>query len=340
MTSGGDGGGGGDPQPQPQRKTLSGDVTWQVTFDDVAKAAGATDCSYTRHYEALEDKSAPWLCPSCEIMYLADVQVTAGLDDCYSQVTSSMPAKKEWIGYGNGVYYRGVGGPMSEQGTAGVDPAKVAVANSVDAVEAPVGGTLSFAIAGEFATGLVDGDPMNGFVPPETYACGWPKANPPEYVGDYLLKKGATVPDGLFRDKCGETVRLHDFKGAYFIVDMSAMDCPPCQAMASEEEQFVQDMAAQGITVYIVTLLCPSLSNVIGETTQTMINNWTNNFDLTSPVLGDRGWGLSIFEPAIGVDQIGYPSWAIVNPDLIVLDFTTGYGGFGDAQTVILADAQ
>src|SRR5262249_14070193 len=40
----GGGGAGGTTMPQPQtRKTISGDATWQVTFDDTAKAAGATD---------------------------------------------------------------------------------------------------------------------------------------------------------------------------------------------------------------------------------------------------------------------------------------------------------
>lgn len=340
VAAGGDGGAGGGTVPDPQaRKTLSGDVTWQVTFDAAAQAAGATDCSYTRHYEAFEDRSAPWLCPSCEVMYRADVELTAGLDDCFSQLSATPPNKKEWIGYANGVYYRSAGGPMMEQGTATVSDAAVDVANSVEGNPAPAGGTLSFAITGKFTPGSDQGDVMNGFVPPATYACGWPKANPPEYTGDYLLEKGGVVPDGLFRDSCGEAVRLHDFKGAYLVVDMSAMDCPPCQSMASEEEAFVKSMAAQGIQVYVVTLLCPSLSNVTGETTNAMLKNWIGNFDLTSPILGDRGWGLSIFEPAIGAD-IGYPSWAIVNPDLVVLDFTTGYGGFADAQAVILADAQ
>lgn len=337
----GGGGTGGTPEPEPQfRKTLSGDVTWQVTFDATAQAAGATDCSYTRHYEGVEDRSAPWLCPTCEIMFLADVTLTAGLDDCFSQVSSAPPNPKEWIGYANGMYFRGAGGPMTQQGTVMQSGADLQVANTVEGNEAPMGGTLGFDITGTLTQGEAEGDPMNGFVPPATYACGWPKANPPEYKGDYLLKKGGILPDGLFRDACGEVVRLHDLQGSYMIVDMSAMDCPPCQSMASEEEKFVADMAAQGITVHVVTLLCPSLSNVIGNTTQNMLKNWINNFDLTSPVLGDRGWGLSIFEPAIGADQIGYPSWAIVDPNLVVLDFTTGYDGFANAQSIILADAQ
>lgn len=338
--TGGAGGSGGSTAPQGARKTLSGDVTWQVTFDAAAKAAGATDCSYTRHYEGFEDRSAPWLCPSCEIMFLANVTLSAGLEDCYKQVTSAPPAAKEWIGYGNGVYYRGLGGPMTEQGTAGVTAADVQTTNKVEGLDAPVGGKLGFDVSGKLTLGADDGDVLNGFVPPATYACGWPKANPPEYTGDWLLKKGGVLPDGLFLDACGEAVRLHDFQGTYLVVDMSAMDCPPCQSFASEEEKFVTDMAAQGVTVHVVTLLAPSLNNVVGTTTKSNLNTWINNFKLTSTVLGDRGWGLSMFEPAIGADQVGYPSYAIVRPDLTVLDFTTGYGGFAEIQSAILADMQ
>src|SRR5262245_46892447 len=70
-------GGSGGSAPAPERATISGDATWQVTFDDAAKAVGATDCSYTRHYEGVEDRSAPWLCPACEVIFHADVQMTS-----------------------------------------------------------------------------------------------------------------------------------------------------------------------------------------------------------------------------------------------------------------------
>ena len=35
-----------------------------------------------------------------------------------------------------------------------------------------------------------EGDVMNGFNPPATYACGWPKVDSPPYTGDYVLAKG------------------------------------------------------------------------------------------------------------------------------------------------------
>lgn len=338
--AGGAGGGGGEggAEPAPTLQTIAGDVTWTVTFDEDAKANGATDCSYTRHYEGIQDDSARWLCPGCERMFRVSVTVTAGLEDCYPQVSQAAPAALEWIGHGDGVYFRGFGGPMSDQGSATVTATSIQAANQVPSVDVPTGGTLAFDVAGELALTEVDGDPLHGFAPPDVYACGWPRSDPPAYDGDYAVAVGDTLPDGLFKDACGETVRLHDFAGDYMIVDMSAIDCPPCQQMASQEEAFIEAMAAQGITVHVVTLLAPSLGDPLGETTNTMLNNWTSTFGLSAPVLADRGWGLSMFLPLFG-EQTGYPSWVLVDPNLQIIDAGSGFGGYAEHEAAILAHA-
>ena len=132
-------------------------------------------------------------------------------------------------------------------------------------------------------------------------------------------------------------MRLHDFAGSYLFVDMSAMDCPPCQQMASGEEAFVASLAGQGIDVHVITLLAPSLANPLGETTTTMLDQWINTYALQSPVLADRGWGLTMFLEAI-MDP-GYPSWVLVAPDLTVIEFGSGFGGWSERQDSILAHA-
>ena len=53
-------------------QTLEGALTWQVKWDDDGLALGREDCSYTRHYMAVEDRSLPWLCPRCERIYRAE----------------------------------------------------------------------------------------------------------------------------------------------------------------------------------------------------------------------------------------------------------------------------
>jgi len=325
-----------------QAAIMTGDVTWAVSFDADALAAGFTDCTYTRHYEALEDQSAKWLCPACEVMFYADVELTDGLVECFGQISpDATPLANEWLGYGDGVWYRGSGGPMSAQGTPVIDGDAVSLTHSVADLPLPVPtvvGTFGFAITGALTLGTTEADPLNGFNVPETYACGWPKANLAPYTGDYTVAVGGTLPDGLFKDKCEETVRLHDFAGAYLLVDMAAIDCPPCQTMAGQEEAFIADMAEQGITVHVITLLAPSLSNVLGHTSTTQLESWTENFELTSPILADRGWGLSQFLPVFGED-VGYPSWVLVNPDLEIMEMGTGFGDFTDFQTAIEADA-
>lgn len=334
--AGGSGGQGGSVAA-PTRHTVVGDITWKVTFDDTAKAAGATDCSYTRHYTGHEDRSRPWYCPDCVAVFDATVDMTAGKTDCYPQVSMTAPSKEEWIGYdAAGNWYRGVG-PMSQQGTVTTQGATLTTTNVLTALTAPVGGTMQFDVSGSLTTATEMADPMNGFEAAATYACGWPKASPPAYTGNYALSVGATLPDGLFKDKCGDVVRLHDFKGGYLVVDMAARDCPPCNTMADDEEKFIADMKAQGIDVTIVTLLAPLLADPFGPTTKAMLNQWTTTHMLSSPILEDRGWGLAMFEP-IEKDMTGYPSWVVANPDLKVLATGNGYDQFVALKAAILAD--
>ena len=337
---GGGGTGGTIDPPVYVRATITGDITWVVDFDAVAEGNGATDCSYTRHYVGVEDESAPWLCPSCTIMFRADVEMTAGLQDCFPQVSAATPPPVEWLGYSaDGAFWRSSGFPMTEQGTTtptatGFDTANVLLDQPID-----TGGVLAFDIAGSMTVDEDDGDPLAGWRPPASYACGWPKADPPPYQGDYLVVPGQTVPDGVFKDACDEVVRLHDFRGSYLLIDMSARDCPPCQLWASQEDAFATSMHAQGIDVHVVTLLAPSLNDVIGETTLGMLTYWTNKYALSSPVLADRAWGLAMFEPALGVDNVAYPSWVLVRPDLSVVSFGAGFASFAEFETAIVADA-
>ena len=105
-----------EPGPTPTtRATLVGEMTWPVDSDADAEAAGAVDCAYTRAYDGVEDRSAPWLCGDCDVVYRADVTMTAGLDDCFSQVTTGDPAPMEHLGFGDGDYWRSSTGPCQRR---------------------------------------------------------------------------------------------------------------------------------------------------------------------------------------------------------------------------------
>jgi thiol-disulfide isomerase/thioredoxin len=311
-----------------------GDVTWSVNFDATAEAAGNADCTYTRSYTGVEDRSAPWVCPSCDNLFRADVTLSG--QDCVGLISSTAPAASEWIGDDGTTWYRN----GASYGTAAPGDGTVALAAAFPGNAAPVG-SYDLQIAGTLTLGRQAGDPLAGWEAADTYKCGWPKANPSAYTGDYTLAVGSQLPDGVFEDTCGDNVnvRLGDFAGRYAIVDISATDCGPCQSAAGDEEAFVASMAAKGIEVDVITMLAPSLSDVSSTTTKAVIKQWTDQFALTSPVLADRDWGFAVASPALG-DSFGYPTFIVVNPDQTVLTTQTGYGGnFDGLAAAIEADA-
>jgi hypothetical protein len=321
-----------DPTPAvPMRATLEGTMTWTVDFDADAEAAGKTDCEYTRQYEGVEDLSAPWLCGSCDLLFEADVTMIDGRDECYSQVSPTDPAATEWIGFGGGEYYRN----GRVQGSATDDfITDHAIADFV----VSEGGMLSFQIDGEFTVGSEEGDVFHGVEAPEEYACGWPTSDAPVYDGNYVLEIGGLIPDGIFIDACSEMVRLHDFLGTYLVVDISAIDCPPCRTMAAAEGLFVQEMADEGIDVEVITLLAPSLSDTSGTPSLEQIEAWIEDFEVHAPVLGDRAWGPSVARPALA-EEYAYPTSILVRPDGTVMEWRTGFGGFEPFAEAFRADA-
>ncbi|MCA9491085.1 MAG: redoxin domain-containing protein [Myxococcales bacterium] len=324
----------GTPAEAPVlRQTMDGLVTWSVDFDAEAEASGLTDCSYTRHYVGVEDRSTPWLCIGCEQIFRASVEMEPGWETCWDTVSTSLPLEEEWFGIGGGTWYR-QGVAFGDAETDG-DSFSVSVTTDPDPADV---GSMVFDISGSATTGEEEGDPLGGWVPAESYTCGWPKADPPAYTGDYTARIGGTLPDGVFDDVCKEPVRLHDFAGRYLIVEISAMDCPPCQAAASEETAFVESMKAEGIEVEVITLLAPSLSDTAGTPTKPQLKQWIDQYDLHSPVLADRVWGLAVVAPAVG-DGFGYPSMMVVSPDLEILDTSVGFGGYDGMGDLIRSHA-
>ena len=323
------------PPIEAEVLALNGSIIWNIDFDTDAEALGFTDCSYQRDYTGIEDRSAKWLCPTCEQMFLLDVDLSQGLEDCYQQIATS-PAPQERLGWTADGEWRRAPAPsyaLTEQGAVTWDGASFTTANTTE-VELDDGGTFTFDIDGTFALSEGIGDPMHGMTPPSSYSCGWQKADPPAYDGDYTLAIGQTLPDGVFLDQCNESVRLHDFKGTYIVIDISAVNCPPCRSMAETEPAFADDMEQQGIPVSVVTLMAPSLSEVLSPTPQETLLEWVESYDLHSPVLSDRGWGYWLGGTALG-DEFAYPTWIVIDPELNVLAMGTGFSSWDEIATTI-----
>jgi len=316
-------------------ETVSGTATWNLDFDADAQAAGLTSCSYTRTYTGgVEDRSAPWLCPECDIVY--KVGVTLEGTDCYEQVAGTDVPPIEWIGHGPDGYFRTYfeNSLLSAQGTVTENAVGFDIVNETDWYEHTEGGTFRFSVSGSFETGSTEADAFHGFAPPEEHTCGWPSTSKDLVLGKGPMAVGEPLPDGLFLDLCREGVRLHDFEGQYLVIDVSAMNCGPCRSMADQHGDFVAAMTDAGIDAEVITLLAPSLDNVLGPTEHVHLQEWVDTFEIHSPVLGDRGYGYWVIGEALG-DEFGYPAWVVVAPDLEVLEIWKGFGGWEDIVNII-----
>lgn len=318
--------------------TIDGEITWQVLFDSDAEEAGLADCTYRRTYTGTEDRSSPWLCPECEVTFVADVEIVEGRS-CYDLISNYDPEPREWLGYSGGDWFRGgaVNYRLSFQGAVDIEGAAVTTTYASEHYEHPDGGTFQLVVNGDLTLGEDHADPWHGLVPPPAYACGWPTANPPEFKGEYAFEVGRKLPDGVFLDRCEEPVRLHDFNGRYLVIDISALDCPPCQDKARGEHDFVANMAAADINVEVITLLAPSLSAPLDPAEPSVLNSWMLEFGLLSPVLADRGYGYWMGGEALGND-FGYPTSLTVGPDLKIIDIRSGFGGWATWERIISAD--
>jgi len=210
---------------------------------------------------------------------------------------------------------------MFLQGTAQADTSSVRWNNQTQ-FETPFIATAE--VNGTFVAGHELAWEDAPLVPPAKYACGWPKADPPAYTGDYSLAVGKQLPDGIFKDACGEAVRLHDLAGTYLLVEMAAVDCPACRSMSEYQEWWVGELASIGIKLRVVTLLAPSLAGRLDAAGTEVLKLWSSTFQLNDPVLGDRMWGLNVIGRAY--PGSGYPSWVLASPALDVIEVHSGNG--------------
>lgn len=88
-------------------------------------------------------------------------------------------------------------------------------------------------------------------------------------------------------------------------------------------------MAQRGIPTEAVTLLVPSLDDIIGVAPQSDLDLWRASFSLDSPVLADRAWGFWLGYDALG-DGFAYPTTIVIDPTLEVRDIEVGWAGNWD----------
>jgi len=317
--------------------------TYTFDFGPEIEEAGTADCSWTLTYTNVEeDRTQPWLCPDCDVIFKADAELTSG-QECFD-IFNTYDVEQQWIGWSAD---EGFNAPLKhyalfEDGEATDDGAgHVSTLYTYDDPDGESG--FTYQIVGEYAYEVdASVDPWGAYEPLPAEAdteCGWPRSGAPAYEGNQLMRKGKVLPDAYLLDTCGDALRIHDFAGHYTVIMGKAYDCPPCQDMAEDEPGFIADMQAAGIEVETLTLMSPALSDPLGTTRNLELDNWVSSFDLTSPVVADRGYAYWVMNEANG-DRSGFPYWVLVDPEMKVIDFGSGYGGstWSSMETSILED--
>ncbi len=118
------------------------------------------------------------------------------------------------------------------------------------------------------------------------------------------------------------------------IYDFTAMWCPPCNAAAGEEAEFVAWMQDHGWTVEFLSML---EENVTAERpTLADAQYWKSYHDIEGPIMWDYNWR---FHTAPFVDTRpeeslrGWPTFLIVNPDnMLIWDAFSGWYGAPTTQ--------
>jgi len=325
--------------------TVQGQVTWTLRFDADAEALGYEDCAYTRSFEGTQYLDMDYLCPDCTVQVSGTATMTEGLD-CYSQISSAPESERtEAWGWGDGGFHRSgrTQFPLGELSTFDDtgEGTEIALAWESES-ELTDGGVMILSAAGSLTyqtdSSILLPDPIPTRTEP--YTCGWPQNDPGDLALDYVLGVGKTFPNVYLKDQCGELLSLWDLHGSWLVMDTSQSDCGPCQTMAASAEEFVADMAAEGIDVKVVSFLGNGLSEPFGTPSAATLGTWVDSFGLTDPVLYDRGFAYATFPDFVTEytgESFGYPTWLVVSPEMELVHGNVGFGSWDDVAEIIRA---
>jgi hypothetical protein len=304
-------------------------ATGTLTETLVVKATSttpSTTCSFTLDLAGVEDASAPWLCPDCQIFYRAPMNITSGAD-CLSTFFANGAPPDYFFGWtANGTFHSSTGYAYAslELGKATTSASMVTVSLSLDNAQISVSGS------GSFKLDKKAGDKLNGWIPAAKYSCGWPKTNPAAFSGKYNAMTGDQMPDGVLADQCGDNVRLQDLLGRYLVLAMNQTKtgCGPCDQAVAGQPKFEDDMKALGIDALVVSFLAPAYTDAELTVGKLDLTTWLGAHPNKGVALADRGYGGSVLGPwgANGdLTKIGYPSFGVVAPDGTMIGAIVGF---------------
>ncbi len=347
---------GGEGYPQTEAHVVDAEVTWSLDFDADAEAEGFVDCEYSRAYAGVQFLDQPYLCPDCTLQFAGEADMYEGFEECYEGSFGGEPQRAEYWGLrwpeedgGEAVFYRGARenlsiGELATVPSASLDqPFEIGWTGeySLEDLGHDAAGSLALAALGTATVTVDPGTLLEDLTAERTepYTCGWSLGNPGSLAGEWPLVDDGTFPRAWLEDACGERVDLWDFHGSYLVVDSTQHDCGYCLQMALAAPDFLAEMDDLGIPVRFVSLLGEGLSNVVGEPSHERFEDYEAEYGVPGePLLKDRGFGYAAFLP-YWEDDIGWPVWAIVRPDMTLLTSGKGFTGWDEMREAIAADA-
>lgn len=324
-------------------RSLTGQATWWLDFDETAEANGYVDCFYSRSFEGLEYNDQPYLCPDCDVSAKGTAVMYEGAS-CYEPLFGSSADRTEYWGFSeDGRFFRtgtanGAMGELTTFTAPAEEGAPTTIAWESD-YTLTSGGAFNLRAEGTFRWGWAEGhllvdQSVKREVP---YAAGWPQNDPGTHVPVGRPTLGDVVPDFTLSDQCGDPIRLWDFTGEWIVLDNSQHDCGPCQSMASKEHDFLTKMRGEGYKVRVITLMGNGLSDSLSTPSQELLNDWTEYFGITDPVLADRGYAYAVFAPYLtsSGEGYGYPAWVLIGPDMTLRGGNIGFSSWEDVAEMI-----
>ena len=123
------------------------------------------------------------------------------------------------------------------------------------------------------------------------------------------FSNGDIAPNFTMEDQNGDMVELYQFYGNVIVLDLFAQWCGPCQDAAPDGEEIWVDHKDDGLTYLAVMLESNS-----GAPTNGALNEWTNAFALTHPVLAD------VSQETAPYIAIGYPTFVVIDREMKVVE--------------------
>lgn len=344
---GADGGAGDGGAPGEIPAILaSAAVTWTLDFDAAAEAQGQADCQYSRSFQGVQRLDRGYLCPDCAVIVRGTASVTEGLD-CLGLVSEPEPTRTETWGWSEaGLLYRSGVVDLSLGELAEIDPTAsdgAALAWESES-EAPAGGTVRLSAVGTLSWAVDPETLLPDPFPPRTtpYACGWPQADPGDLVLDYEAHLDQVFPNVRLVDPCGEELALWDLSGRWLVIDTSQPDCGPCLQMASTAAAFVEEMAAEGVEVVVVSLLGAGLAEPHLSPPAEVYDDFVESYGHGDPILVDEGFGYAVFSRLAASDlgeSFGFPTWVVVDPQMRLVHGNVGFSDWDAVAQVIRSGA-